>query len=911
MNGESGDERGTPGSGGLRVGAAFGRYVILDRVGEGGMGVVYSAYDRELDRKVALKLLLKEGDQEARQRLLREAQAMARLSHPNVVTVHDAGLIRDRMFLAMEFVEGQDLDRYLAERRPGWREVVRLFHEAGKGLAAAHRAGLVHRDFKPANVLVGEDGRVRVGDFGLARPGGPTKAIDGLGDMETLVEVPGETSARRLRGQPLTAEGIIMGTPRFMAPEQILEGVADAATDQFSFCVALYEKLFDQHPFAKGTQSEVVRRMASGEALPPPSGTGVPSRVRRAVLRGLSAKREDRFPDMAALLAELAYDPGVVRKRRVRVAIGVAAAVLLALSVHTLLNRRAALCSGGDERLAAFWNQGRQESLREHFGELGSDFPADAAEALIRAVNDRGRRWVEAYTEVCSASRLRGEVSTDVMDRQMACLEQRLEETRQLLELLGNADVELAASAADAVAGLPGLAACMSSAEMLEEDPLPDDSARRREIKSARQDLAQGEALKAAGRFQEALQTAVEVSKTADGLGFTPLQAEARFLAGNVAIELGRTETAERELRSALTAAGKGGARRLAVWIANDLTWVYGVMKSEVDRALWWSDLAESWAGRLQSAEAEMWEILSTRADVLATAGRAREALELQRRVSEQALNEGHRDDEMAAHAHLGLADALYQVGEYREALGHYRLAAALREQLMGPDHPQVAVVLVSLGSVLTQLNQYDEALPVLKRALDINERVFGRDSPVLSVNLNNIASALEGMQRYEEALEVHRRGIDLVTQTWGPDHPQTAFTHLNTLSVYRQLGRLDEALVEAREARRVLVKAYGPDHPLCAYAENAEGVMYLLMGQPGKAVGPLERAVAIREKAGVDQLAAAESRFSLAKAVWELGQRDRAHRLARQAREVFAADGTQRGREDAALLDEWFSQRH
>jgi tetratricopeptide (TPR) repeat protein len=688
-----------------------------------------------------------------------------------------------------------------------------------------------------------------------------------------------------------------------------LEGVADAASDQFSFCVALYERLFEQHPFAKGTPSEVVGRMASGEILPPPAGSGVPSRVRRAVLRGLSARREDRFPDMSALLAELAYDPGAVRRRRLGVAAGVAAVVLLAVSVHTLMNRRAALCSGGDQRLAAFWNQGRRESLREHFGSLGAHFPADAAQALIRAVDARGRSWVEAYTEVCAASRLRGEVSSDVMDRQMACLEQRLEETRRLLELLGNADVELAASAADAVAALPGLQAFMSSAEMLEEDPLPEDPTRRQEIKAAREDLAQGEALKAAGRFQEALATALEVSKTAGGLGFDPLEAQARFLAGNVAIELGQTETAERELRAALTAAGKGGARRLAVWIANDLTWLYGVMKSEVDRALWWSDLAESWAGRLQSAEAEMWEILSTRADLLETAGRAREALELQQRLSEQALNEGHRDDEMAAHAHLGVADALYHVGEYREALGHYRLAAAIREQLMGPDHPQVAVVLVSLGSVLTQLSQYDEALPVLKRALDINERVFGPDSPVLSANLNNIASALEGMQRYEEALAVHKRGIDLVTRAWGPDHPQTAFTHLNTLSVYRQLGRLDEALVEAREARRVLVKAYGPDHPLCAYAENAEGVMYLLMGQPRKAVGPLERAVAIREKAGVDELAAAESRFSLAKAVWELGQRDRARRLARKARETFVADGTQRGREDVALLDEWSAQ--
>ncbi len=276
-------------------GATFGRYTILQRLGAGGMGVVYAAYDPDLDRKVALKLLLPSlrGGM-LQQRLLREAQAMARLSHPNVVTVHEVGQVEGRTYISMEFVEGQNLDQWLAEhdRSPG--DILRVFLAAGKGLAAAHHAGLIHRDFKPANVLLGMDGRVRVADFGLARGAEDGPWVDELFEGGETVKGEAVEKEKSPSGHsplvgPLTVPGTIVGTPRYMAPEQVLEREADAASDQFSFCLALFEALFGVPAFGTGDMMQLARRSLAGEIAPIPSGTGVSGRARRALRCGRGA----------------------------------------------------------------------------------------------------------------------------------------------------------------------------------------------------------------------------------------------------------------------------------------------------------------------------------------------------------------------------------------------------------------------------------------------------------------------------------------------------------------------------------------------------------------------------------------------------------------------------------------------
>jgi len=299
----------------IAAGDTIGRYIILARLGAGGMGVVYTAYDPQLDRKVALKLLRTGtvlGEAEARSRLIREAQAIAQLSHPNVVAVYDVGTaITGDVYIAMELVEGETLTSWLGHWDRSWREILELFFQAGRGLAAAHARGLVHRDFKPDNVLVGSDGRVRVTDFGLAR-----SLIDQVDELARDHPRP-ELEALRAT---LTATGTVLGTPRYMAPEQLRGADADARSDQFSLCVALYEALYDRHPLPGDSIIDVVQHGA--EPRPPPAESKVPVAIGRAIMRGLSTDPIKRFPALAALLVELTPAPVHPRRRQVAAVLG-------------------------------------------------------------------------------------------------------------------------------------------------------------------------------------------------------------------------------------------------------------------------------------------------------------------------------------------------------------------------------------------------------------------------------------------------------------------------------------------------------------------------------------------------------------------------------------------------------------
>jgi serine/threonine-protein kinase len=322
----------------LARGTSVGRYLLLDMLGEGGMGVVYKAYDPELGRPVALKLL-RTGQgtpSRFRDRLLREAQALAQLQHPNVIAVHDVGTFDDQVFIAMEFVEGRTVRAWLKERRRTRREILDVFLAAGEGLASAHKAGLIHRDFKPENLMLGEDGRVRVLDFGLARAANTQTFEEGSVDGTPVSLPPPERSestsddlrpsqrmTHPLLESRLTHAGAIVGTPAFMAPEQRGEGEVGEAADQFSFCVSLYWSLYDAFPFDR------LENAVDGEVAEPPAGATVPRWLRQVLVRGLRGRPADRYPSMGALLEALRADPVEALRRRVRGALGVIAVLAL------------------------------------------------------------------------------------------------------------------------------------------------------------------------------------------------------------------------------------------------------------------------------------------------------------------------------------------------------------------------------------------------------------------------------------------------------------------------------------------------------------------------------------------------------------------------------------------------------
>jgi serine/threonine protein kinase len=328
----------------LSPGTHVGRYVIAARVGRGAMGVVYAANDPDLDRKVAVKVLRAESlSDAARQRmgarLLREAKAMARLSHPEVVTVYEVGIYADQLFVAMEYVDGETLRHWRAARHRGYAEILGVYERAGSGLAAAHEAGLVHRDFKPDNVLVGRDGRVRVTDFGLARS---------VSDVDVGTDAAHGTSSQGSESTQghalvtsLTHTGTLLGTPAYMAPEQLRAGVADARSDVFGFCVALYEALYGERPFAGSTVPELMAAIDGGTVRAAPVMTGVPRWVRAVLLRGLRAAPDARFESMRGLLDALRAGYARSRRRKGSV-VGVAAGALLLVGALCARGRGAA-----------------------------------------------------------------------------------------------------------------------------------------------------------------------------------------------------------------------------------------------------------------------------------------------------------------------------------------------------------------------------------------------------------------------------------------------------------------------------------------------------------------------------------------------------------------------------------------
>jgi tetratricopeptide (TPR) repeat protein/tRNA A-37 threonylcarbamoyl transferase component Bud32 len=911
----------------LEKGATVGRYVVLSTLGRGGMGVVYAAYDPELDRKIALKLLRPgTGGQskavESHARLLREAQALARLSHPNVVTIHDVGTVDDEVFIAMEYIDGVSLGVWVARRREressaraeAWREVLDVFRKAGQGLAAAHAAGLIHRDFKPENVLVGADGRVRVLDFGLARAAGEievrergTDARDDLGVSSTTFE------------SILTRTGAVMGTPGYMAPEQHVGGTVDARTDIFGFCVALYEALYGERPFAGRSMTALVANVLAGDVKEPPKDSDVPGWLRRAVLRGLALDPSNRPATMDELLRSLAHDP----RHRLRRA-SVLAALVLGLGVGglalglTLREGEPPQCRVPEERMTGVWDGPRRESARAAFAAVDRPYAAQAFEHSAAQLDAYVDDWREGWAEACEATRVHGEQSDALLDLRMGCLQHAVLELRAVTDLLVTADATVVEHATDMVAALPELAECRDLARLTARVP-PPDSGTAASVEAVQAQLAHVRALESAGKFREAIEPAKQVSEAARASGYAPLQAHALLLLGRLQENMDDAEASAASLAQALNAAVRGGDDELAARVTSEMIYVLGYRLLRKQAALERAEESAAWIvrlggdDRLESDRLDRLSIVLREFGQLADARAAvEEALELRRRIdagpamiaeslAQLAVVEGDEGKLQDAIAHLREALALKQaihgdhhpslvavlnnLGVYEQRLGnfdaaraHFERVRSIYELAVGPRCAGVALALTNLGALASEQGQLALAITHLRLAKELYIEARGPEHSDVAAAINSLAIALASDHQFEEATAAFLETLALKRKLFGDDSSNVAFAENNVGNVLVDQGKYEEGLVHLRKALEMKRRLLGEDHVTVASTLDTMGFAIEGQARCDDALVHYREALAIYEAAmGPDNVRVTNALLGIGRCLVAQGHAERA----------------------------------
>jgi predicted Ser/Thr protein kinase/tetratricopeptide (TPR) repeat protein len=806
--------------------SGLGRFRVLERLGAGGMGVVYSAYDPDLDRGVALKVV--HVPARSRDAALAEAKALARLSHPNVVPVYDVGVEDEHVYIVMELVRGQTLARWVQDRTR--REILDAYRQAGDALAAAHAAGLVHRDFKPDNAIVGNDGRVRVVDFGLAcEAADPRRGLD--------------------QSPP------VAGTPRYMAPEQAAGAAVTPAVDQYSFCVALDEAL----------------SAGAKDNGPAP----LPRWIAAVLERGRAADPAARFSSMGELLRGLAHDPARMRRRRV----ALAALALLGAGAFVAgresLGRGADACGGGDAELAAAWAPAARASSLARMASVGP-YGRALAQRLEQTLQEHAHRWTAEHRDACVAHR-RGVQSDALFDRRMACLARGRAALTAVAEIVDRADANHLPEVALAARALPDPAGCSDVNALVSnvEPPPPSLSARVAQMRDA---LARARVQIAAGRFADARAAAHRNVADARALGYRPLLAEALLVEGHAKMMQARP-SAVPLLAEATTVALAVGADTLAVEAWARRAWAQGT-ENDPTSALAGVDLVAALAARADSgrfARALFYNNVGT--VELAQEHRDRAQVDF-----EQALIESRGVAGAGAIELVGVRSNLALVTDdpaRREAL--LGEADAELERLLGADHPmtlhgrwvhgmatkvqlrpaaefltpvcegdelhadttaEAARCWSEVGFVRGELGDADGAIAAFTRAVRIGAALT--DVPEMAANL----AFWRG-----DAADAARQLVATLAQPQADDPPW--WLHLYRAKLELALGRARRRLGQWRGAREALEASVAEltmivrNHPTAAYERRlgrarAELAMTLAaLASPTAEVAPVAAAAA------------------------------------------------------------------
>ena len=867
------------------AGDRVGRYVLLSSLGKGGMSVVYLAYDPELDRKVALKLMrMTMLGEKGKLRLQREAQALAKLSHPNVVPVYDAGTVGDQAFVAMEFVEGKTLRQWLRDDHT-WRQRLATMLDAGRGLSAAHAVGLVHRDFKPDNVLIGADERVRVADFGLARlvsllDGSAPTSTPSLDNPPSEAGVPLVPSSTASLAEVTRADQLI-GTPAYMAPEQMRRAPTDERADQFAFCVALYEALYGVRPFE--VSPEAIASAASTADLSTiattrvprgqPRGTKVPKWIHRVLMRGMRDDPAARWPRMDDLLAALTRDP--MQKWR-RAGAGVAVAIAFGaglLAVGRVQSRARAMCNGGEARVDRVWGPTTREEVARAFTKTGLSYADTAVHALTQSLDAYAHDWAAMNDDACAANRIRGEQSSDVLDLRTACLSDRLKELQALVDVVRHPDAETVQEASRASQSLEQLADCADIAALRAPTPRPRDPAVAAKIEDLQGRVAMVQANYAVGRATDAAKLGDALLVEAKSIDFAPLVAQVDLWRGRAFADLGDSEHSIPAFREAFTEALASKSDRVLRVSASRIAQEY-IYANDLPSFETWAQLADASIERT-GPDLDTADFLAhVRCVAMWQAGAMTARLACLEKYTQRVERRRKPNDWELVTMGLAASDA----GDLAKGVEYVRRAQQFSLEVNGASHPRTLEMRAYLCKALVDYGDFDVALRECEDARKNVEAVAADNTDLLATIRLYSGEALSWEGHYAEA----KVQLELAKKAAPPSKRDEVLGEL--AHVADAIGHDQDSLAFFKSALDEAVKQLPPTHPDLLQAQLDLADAYLARGDVNDARALLDGAMLALEKADMSPLTKADIQFAAARALWRTVPVDDAARVSAAA---------------------------
>ncbi|MBX7077828.1 MAG: serine/threonine-protein kinase [Nannocystaceae bacterium] len=826
----------------------IGRFVVLERLGSGNFGTVWLAFDPKLQRRIALKLALAPTtDPQVRRRVFREAQAAAALSHPNVVAVHDIGELDGRIFIAMELVAGVTLAQWLRAHRRSWRDIVALFAAIGRGLQAAHDAGVVHRDFKPDNVLVGSDGRPRIVDFGLARGGGDDVTSGAPLHDAALTSISTTAGGR----------GKMVGTPAYMSPEAFEGRDVGCASDQFAFAVALFEALAGSRPFCGNNVAALASAVVRGQRAPIKLRQ-VPRALAAAIDRGLASAPSQRFGSMAAFVAALERALG--RRRRVALLAAAVAVACAGTSVGVLAAPANDPCASAGAEVDALWGPTQADAITARLG-------PDAASGVLVAAERYAERWRRSRQDACTATMHRGAQSTATMDLRTACLRQRSVGFGALVTALGDGSAQPTAAVGWLEDGARALDRCDDAAWLhaVSEQRLLARTERtatmagdaRWEPLAEQLELARLEAL--LGHVARARTLAEAVAAEAADANLRAIEADALTQIATLAMEQGELDAVEPMLDRATAlalAAAPADVAIDALLRRVELDQRRGRDHSSARVRL---DVAEALLERVPQDDARRSRVLEARGllaradgDLVAAEGLLTVALEL----GEAAYAQGHPNLDGLRN---NLATVLLQRGRHQQARALWqqvvRDVAARADAAVDAAAPAA----FNLGVVALALRDWDDAARRFADAGSSWSQAFGADHPAVALALGGEGEAQRRAGRLAWARALQQRALAIREAALGPDHPDVAVA----LEELAELDRLEHRFADAHarldRAQRLRTAAQGEAHPDLAIALRMRAALLCDEGRPREALAAVTTALRLRSQPGLDPAAIPE----------------------------------------------------